>query len=80
MTAHVIATVEQAWPPLAPVLFVPHTQTEYDQLVKILDTLIDVVQEDEAHSLASLMEIVGVLIETYEDKHFPEIDAVLPAD
>ncbi len=76
MTAREIAFVEQAWPPLAPVLFVPHTDTEYDRLVKILDGLVDVVQEDEAHPLASLMEIIGVLIEKYEDEHVPEIDPI----
>lgn len=58
---------------IANVLFVPHTEKEYRQLVKLLDTLIDVVGGDEAQPLASLMEIVGVLIEKYEDEHVPEI-------
>lgn len=30
--------------------------------------------EDETHPLASLMEIIGVLIEKYEDEHVPEIE------
>jgi len=34
--------------------------------------LIDEVGEDENHSLASLMETLGTLIETYEAKNFPE--------
>jgi HTH-type transcriptional regulator/antitoxin HigA len=38
-----------------------------------LDTLIDAVGEDETHPLASLMEIVGVLIERYEEEHVPEL-------
>ena len=29
--------------------------------------------KDESHPLASLMEIVGVLIEKYEDEHVPEL-------
>jgi HTH-type transcriptional regulator/antitoxin HigA len=41
--------------------------------VVILDQLIDVVGEDETHPLASLMEIIGVLIEKYEDENVPEI-------
>ncbi len=45
---------------------------EYERLVAILDELIDIVGEDEAHPLASLMEIIGVLIERYEDEHVPE--------
>jgi HTH-type transcriptional regulator/antitoxin HigA len=39
----------------------------------MLDTMIDVVGEDEQHPLASLMEVIGVLIERYEDEHVPEL-------
>lgn len=39
------------------------------QLVAFLDGLIDEVGEDETHPLASLMELVGVLIERYEDEN-----------
>ena len=73
MTTSELDTVEQVWPTIAPLLFVPHTEQEYDELVQMLDTLIDVVGEDEAHPLASLMEVIGVLIEKYEDQHVPEI-------
>jgi HTH-type transcriptional regulator/antitoxin HigA len=73
MTFSPMETVEQVWPTLAPLLFVPHTEHEYERLVQMLDTLIDIVGEDETHSLASLMEIVGVLIEKYEDEHVPEL-------
>lgn len=73
MTTSEMETVEQVWPTLAPLLFVPHTEHEYDRLVAMLDTLIDVVGEDADHPLASLMEIIGVLIETYEDKQVPEL-------
>lgn len=41
----------------------------------LLDSLIDEVGEDESHPLASLMEIVGVLIQNYEDQHVPELTA-----
>ena len=41
----------------------------------LLDRLIDEVGEDESHPLASLMEIVGVLIQNYEDQHVPELIA-----
>lgn len=66
-------TVERAWPSLATVLFVPHTEPEYEQLVNLLDTLIDEVGEDETHPLASLMEVAGVLVERYEAEHVPEL-------
>ncbi|MDZ4770310.1 MAG: hypothetical protein SGJ24_14380 [Chloroflexota bacterium] len=62
-----------AWDAVHKILYMPHDETEYDQLVLILDQLIDQVGEDEGHPLASLMEITGVLIERYEDEHVPEI-------
>ena len=46
---------------------------EYECLVDILDQLIDLVGEDVAHPLASLMEVIGALVERYEDEHVPEI-------
>ena len=62
-----------AWSSLAGKVFVPHTEEEYRRLVSLLDGLIDEVGENESHPLASLMEIVGVLIEKYEDEHVPEL-------
>jgi HTH-type transcriptional regulator / antitoxin HigA len=47
----------------------------YDRLVAVLDTLIDTVGEDEHHPLASLLEVIGTLIEKYEDEHVPELTA-----
>lgn len=61
------------WPKLSDTLFVPRTETEYNRLVATLDELIDVVGEDEAHPLASLMEIIGVMIEHYETANVPEL-------
>ena len=45
----------------------------YNELVRLLDQLIDEVGEDESHPLASLMEVIGVLIERYEDEHVVEL-------
>ena len=73
MTTSEIETVEQVWPSIAPLVFVPHTEQEYDRLVQMLDTLIDMVGEDEDHRLASLMEVIGVLVEKYEDEQVPEL-------
>ncbi len=61
------------WMLLANTLFVPHIEKEYENLVRLLDDLIDEVGEDESHPLASLMEVVGVLIEKYEDENVSEL-------
>jgi len=63
----------RAWEPLSGRLYVPHTEEEYNRIVALLDELIDEVGEDENHPLASLMEILGVLIEYYENAHVPEL-------
>ena len=73
MTTTEIQTVEHLWASLSTLLFVPRTEPEYDRLVQNLDALIDVVGEDEAHPLASLMDVLGVLVEEYENQHVPEI-------
>ena len=58
---------------MAGMIYVPDTKEEYERLVKFLDSLTDEVGEDESHPLASLMEIVGMLVERYEDKHMSEL-------
>ncbi len=62
------------WPELSRSVFVPHTETEYNSLVSLLDELVDEVGNDDSHPLASLMDIVGLLIEKYEDEHVPELE------
>jgi len=64
-----------AWSSLAGKIYVPHSEEQYQQLVALLDSLIDEVGENESHPLATLMEILGVLIEKYEDEHVPELAA-----
>ena len=62
------------WLAISNYLYVPHTEQEYKHLVALMDELIDEVKEDENHSLASLMELIGALIEGYESIHVPELE------
>jgi HTH-type transcriptional regulator/antitoxin HigA len=68
-----VSKTAAAWAPLSRTLFMPHTEGENRQLVSLLDNLIDEVGEDESHPLASFLEVVGILIEKYEDEHVPEL-------
>jgi HTH-type transcriptional regulator/antitoxin HigA len=52
---------------------VPHTDADYRDLVELLDRVTDEVGEDENHPLTSLMEVLGVLIEKYEDENVAEL-------
>jgi HTH-type transcriptional regulator/antitoxin HigA len=62
-----------AWSSLAKTVFVSCTEEEYEQLVELLDRLIDRIGEDESHPLASMIDVIGVLIENYEAEHIPEL-------
>lgn len=73
MSAAELAKVIEAWPPISREVRVPRTKGEYKGLVEFLDNLTDEVGEDENHPLASLMDVVGVLIEKYEDEHVPSL-------
>ena len=75
-----VTKTEAAWSSLAGKIYVPHSEQEYRQLVVLLDSFIDEIGEDESHPLASLMEIVGVLIEKYEDENFPALVDVPSGD
>ena len=66
-----------AWSSLTKTVFVPQTEQEYKRLVELLDTLIDRVGEDESHPLASMMDVIGVLIENYESEYVAELEEVV---
>jgi HTH-type transcriptional regulator/antitoxin HigA len=65
----------EAWPQVSPILSLPQNEPEYRRLVALLDGLIDEVGENESHPWASLMDLVGTLIERYEDEHVPVLES-----
>ena len=67
-----LETIARVWPSVQDILAVPRSKKEYDRLVRLLDELIDEIGEDESNPLASLMETLGSLIESYESTHIPE--------
>jgi len=71
-----IEKIAKIWPGIQNIFSVPHNKKEYGRLVNILDDLIDEVGENESHPLASLMETLGSLIETYEAQNIPEIEGI----
>ncbi len=65
--------IAKVWPGIQHIFSVPHNIKEYNKLTRFLDTLIDEVGENESHPLASLMETIGNLVESYEARNLPEI-------
>ena len=73
MSAAELEKVTKAWPPVSRAVRVPRTEGDYRELVELLDRITDEVGEAENHPLASLMDVLGVLIQKYEDEHVPEL-------
>lgn len=70
----IMSTVNvEAWKDVSDTVFVPRNDAEYDRVVAMLDELVDEVGEDEAHPLASLMDVLSALVENYENAHVPEL-------
>ena len=67
-----IKKIAKVWPVVRDVFTVPHNNKEYKKLVSLLDSVIDEVGEDENNPLASLIEPLGSLIESYESHHVQE--------
>ena len=65
--------IAKVWPEIQPIFSVPHNKKDYNRLVNLLDSLIDEVGNNETHPLASLMETIGSLVETYESRYLNDI-------
>ncbi len=56
-----------------------HDQAGYDQMVALMNSLLDVVGEDEDHALAGLLELVGDVVSKYEREQYA-IEPAAPRD
>jgi len=45
------------------------TEAQYSQMIELLNSLIDLIGDDEEHELADFLDLVAELIESYENKH-----------
>ena len=66
--------IAKIWPDIQPIFSVPHNEKDHLKLVKLLDSLIDEVGNNENHPLASLVGTIGSLIETYEAQNLNELE------
>ncbi len=74
-----LENISKAWPAVKAIFSVPHSEKEYQALVKTLDNLIDEVGNDQNHKLAPVMETIGNLIKNYETQEY-KINASSPID
>jgi len=73
MSAAQLDTLTRSWTPISELVCVPRTDAEYLRLVFLLDEITDEVGEDEAHPLASFMDLLGTLVTDYETHSAPEL-------
>lgn len=64
-----VSTIQQQWSVIAPLLTIRNEQ-DYDDSVARLNSLIDEVGTNEEHPLYTLLDTLGILIESYETEHF----------
>lgn len=66
------------WKYVAPIVAYPKNEKQYEQLVFQLDELLDLVQNDEKHSLMGLIDVLSHLISNYEEQNHsaPKITGV----
>ena len=70
--AKVITTLSNFWYELSTVLSVPHSEKEYQRSLNLFEHLMDIVGDNKKHPLFSLMETLCLLIESYENTHYPK--------
>lgn len=56
-----------------------HDEAGYEQTVALMNSLLDVVGDDENHPLSGLLELVGDVVSKYEREHYA-IEPAAPND
>jgi HTH-type transcriptional regulator / antitoxin HigA len=73
------ATIAPAWTAFQGTLPIKiatiQNEAEYDRVVAFMNGLLDVVGDDEQHELADLLDLVGQLVEDYDNGHHVVQDA-----
>jgi len=62
----------KVWPTVSKVVSTIHTERQYNRAVKILDQMIDEVNEKSDPVKESLIDTLGTLIKDYEDRNIEE--------
>ena len=62
--------LQKQWIEIAPILTIRNEQ-EYNLGVERVNALIDEVGTNEQHPLYTLLDTLGILIQAYEEKHYP---------
>ncbi len=62
--------IQTHWVAIRPIFSI-HNEEEYDLAVERLNSLIDWVGTNEQHPFYDLLDMLGMVIHAYEEKHYP---------
>lgn len=62
--------IQTHWANISPLLTI-RNEKEYNAAIKRLNELLDEIGADEKHPLYSLLDTLGTLVHSYEEKHYP---------
>ena len=60
--------LKETWPTVEQYLSI-HTKQDYENAIAVLNRLLDEVGDDDKHPLFGFLEILGIVIESYEAEH-----------
>lgn len=66
----IAAELKKQWIEIAPLLTIKN-ESDYDAAVERLNILLDEVGDDENNPLYSLLDTLGIIIEAYDNEHYP---------
>ena len=66
----IAAELKEQWIEIAPLLTI-RNESDYDAAVERLNILLDEVGDDENNPLYSLLDTLGIIIEAYDNEHYP---------
>ena len=66
-----LKTVIEHWRYIAPIVKRPENEKDYEALDSHLDTLLDMVGDQDRHPLAGLVDIISDQISAYKAEHHP---------
>lgn len=64
-----LKTIIEHWQYIAPIVKRPENEKDYEALVSHLDTLLDMVGDNDRHPLTGLVDIISDQISAYEAEH-----------
>ena len=69
-----IQDIIQHWKHISPVIHEPQNADDYDKLSSLLDTLLDMVGENESHELIGLVDVISHMIASYDEENYEQFD------